>query len=348
MRAWVIEGFGGVEKLSLSDIPEPAAGEGEVVVDVKVAGVNPVDRSTLLGRFDWIRPPFVTGAEFAGVISSVGSGVSGLSVGTRVLVNPKLFCGRCYYCLRGEESACLSNERMNRAPHIIGVSRQGGWRQKAEVPAMNLIPIPEGLPTAEACTLGVDGATAWHLVKRSRPEPGDFALVVGSTGGVGMFAVQIAKMYGCEVAAVVGSSEHAKRMKQLGADHAINRNEQKVVEEVRKLTNNRGADIVLDPLGSATFEMSSSSLAPLGRYATCGTLTGTKAELSLLHLYSMQVEYIGSTTFSRADLNDALNAVARRKLIPQIDSKFRFDELPAAMRRLDEHGRFGKVLVEMA
>lgn len=347
MKAWVIDGFGGVEKLSLSDIPEPAASAGEVVVEVKVAGVNPVDRSTLSGRFDWIRPPFVTGAEFAGVISSLGAGVKGLSAGMKVLVNPKLFCGNCYYCLRGEESACLSNERMNRAPHIIGVSRQGGWRQRADVPASNVLPIPDGLPLSEACTLGVDGATAWRLVKRSRPRPGDFVLVVGSTGGVGMFAVQIAKMYGCEVAAVVGSSEHAAKMKQLGADHAINRNEQKVVEEVRRLTNHRGADAVIDPLGSATFEMSSSSLAPLGRYATCGTLTGTKAELSLLHLYSMQVEYIGSTTFSRADLNDAMNAVSRRKLIPQIDSKFRFDDLPAAMRRLDEHGRFGKVLVEL-
>ncbi len=346
LKAWIFDGFGGIEKLKLVEMDEPVAGVDEVVVDVSYAGVNPVDRSTLSGRFDWIKPPFVTGAEFAGVVSSVGADAGDVAIGTRVIVNPKLFCGSCYYCLRGEESSCLSNERINRAPHVMGVSREGGWREKANVPAGNLIPVPDEIPLDIASTLAVDGGTAWRLVRRARPKMGEFVLVAGSTGGVGAFAVQIARLYGCEVAAVVGSREQGERMLRLGADHVINRNEQEIPKAVRSLTGQRGADVVIDPLGSATFESSSASLAPLGRYATCGTLTGTKAELSLLHLYSMQVEYIGSTTFSRADLTDVLTAVGRKKVVPQVDSKFPFTELPSAMRRLDDHGRFGKVILE--
>ena len=346
MKAWVFDSFGGSEKLTLRDIPEAKAGAGEVVVDVKVAGVNPVDRSTIAGRFDWITPPFVTGAEFAGVVASVGEGVEGVSPGTRVVVNSRLFCGRCRNCLMGEESACLSNRYIERAPYILGVMREGGWRERANIPAQILTPLPVNLSFRDACTLSVDGATAWWVVRRARPRLNDFALVVGAKGGIGSFAGQVAKLYGCEVAAVISGEEQAQRMKQLGADHVINRKDGQISDSVKELTGGRGADVVIDPLGSATFSSSYLSLAPLGRYATCGTLTGVKAELSILHLYSMQVEFVGSTTFSRSDMNEAVSAMARGKLKPQIDSVYKFEELSAAMKRLDEHGRFGKVLVE--
>ncbi len=345
MKAWIFREFGGPEKLVGADVPEPVAREGEAVVEVKAAGVNPVDRSTIGGRFDWIKPPFVTGAEFAGVLTGPAAG---LEAGAHVLVNPKLFCGSCYYCLRGQESACLSNSRMSRAPHIIGVSREGGWQERVSVPEENILPIPSGLSFRDASTIAVDGATAWHLVMRARPALNEFALVVGANGGVGSFAVQIARLYGCEVAAVVGGSAHERLMKDAGADHVIDRNAVDVAGEVRRLTGGRGADIVIDPVGSATFEMSSASLAPLGRYATCGTLTGTEAKLSLLHLYSMQVEYIGSTTFSRSDTLGAMKAMAEGKIRPLIDSVHPFSELPAAMKRLGEHGRAGKVVLDYA
>lgn len=346
MKAWIFDGFGGLEKLALKEVADAKAGPGEAVIDVKAAGVNPVDRSTIAGRFDWIGLPFVTGAEFAGVVTSVGEGVESVKPGMRVVVNSKLFCGKCKNCLIGEESACLSNKYIERAPYILGVMREGGWRESANLPAQNLIPIPDSLSFRDACTLSVDGATAWRLVRRARPQLNDFALVVGATGGVGSFAVQIAKLYGCEVAAVVSGADQVQRMKEIGADHVISRTDGQISERVKKLTGGRGADIVIDPLGSATFASSYMSLAPLGRYVTCGTLTGAKTELSILHLYSMQVEFVGSTTFSRSDMIEAVSATARGKLKPQIDSVFKFDELPAAMRRLDEHGRFGKVLVE--
>lgn len=346
MKAWVFDSFGGSEKLSLKEVSDLKAGVGEAIIDVKTAGVNPVDRSTIAGRFDWIKTPFTTGAEFAGVVTSVGEGVDGVKPGMRVVVNSKLFCGKCKNCLMGEDNACLSNKYIERAPYIVGVFREGGWRESADLPAQNLIPIPDSLSFRDACTLSVDGATAWRLVKRARPKMNDFALVVGATGGVGSFAVQIAKLYGCEVAAVVSDQAQAQKMKAIGADHIISRKEGKISESVKQLTEGRGADVVIDPLGSATFESSYKSLATLGRYATCGTLTGVKTELSILHLYSMQVEFIGSTTFSRADMMDVVSATARGKLKPQIDSVFKFEELQSAMSRLDVHGRFGKVLVE--
>ncbi|MEM3851542.1 MAG: zinc-binding dehydrogenase [Methanomassiliicoccales archaeon] len=347
MKAWRFDTFGNYEKLKLEEIREMVVGEHEVKIRVGVAGVNPVDRSTLSGRFDWIRRPFVTGAEFTGTVVDAGGKVNGISKGERVAVFPRLFCGRCHYCLRGDETACLINTHMDRAPFIIGVEREGGWEEFVNVPDTNVIPLPDHISMLDAATVPVDGGTAMRMVGRAHPSPGEFMLVMGSTGGIGSFAVQLGRMYGCEVAAVVSRDEHGNKLSELGADHIINREREEVVKRVKELTNSRGADIVIDPLGSATFQSSTLALAPLGRYATCGILTGAKAEVDLARLYSMQIEYIGSTNMRRVDVINMLSFIASGKIKPLIDSVFNFNDLPKAMQRLDTKGRFGKVMMRV-
>ncbi len=347
MKAWSLDRLGSYEHLRVNDEPETEPAKGEVTVRITMAGVNPIDRSVITGRFPWLQLPHVPGAEFIGEITRTGEGVSHLQAGTKVAVNPKLFCGRCHYCLRGKESACLGNEHIDSAPYLIGLQRHGGWSDYVNVPAVNAVQIPDGLESEQAVSAPVDGATAWHLVSRMRPEIGEIALVMGATGGVGMFAIQMLRMHGCEVIAVTGTKEQQSMVKSLGADHVVLRSGD-IPSEVRYLTGGRGADLVVDPLGAATWQSSASSLAPMGRYATCGTLTGVKAEINLLHLYSIQAEYVGSTGADRGDLDRVLKLMKAGKLRGIADSIFPFDRLPDALKRLDEHGRNGKILLKVS
>lgn len=345
MKAWILEKFGGYENLHLTEQPERIPGEGEVSVRVTMACVNPIDRAVIGGRFPWLSLPHIPGAEFIGEITGTGSDVTNLQKGLKVAINPKLFCGKCHYCLRGRESSCLENKHIDTAPYIIGLQRQGGWSEFVNVPAMNVVQIPDGVLPEQAVTAPVDGATAWHLASRLRPEIGEIALVMGSTGGVGLFMIQLLKMRGCEVIAVAGTPEQESMVRALGAGHVIHRNTDDIPSKVRELSGGRGADIVVDPLGAGTWNTSVSSLAPMGKYGTCGTLTGIKTEMSILHMYSIQAEFIGSTSANRADLNAVLELMSKGKLRGIADSTFQFDDVQDSLKRLDEHGRRGKVLL---
>ncbi|MEM0272770.1 MAG: zinc-binding dehydrogenase [Thermoprotei archaeon] len=346
MRAWRIESFGGGDKLHLAEVEQPRAGRGEAVVRVAYAGVNPVDRSIVSGRFQWIHLPHTPGAEFVGTVEELGGDTPGVKVGDRVAVMPNLFCGECHYCVRGEESSCLANPNIEREPYLLAIHGDGGWAEYVRVPTRNLVSLPQNLDFKEASTLPVDGLTAWHMLRRVWPRPGELVVVVGSTGGVGSFALQFAKIYGCSVVAVVGGEAQARAALELGADYVVDRSED-LARFVRSVNGGRGADIVVDPVGSATWNASFLALAPMGRYVTCGVLTGTAAQLDLLRLYSMQVEVIGSTVGSRADMRRVLELASKNRFKPLIDSSYTFEELGKAYARLNEHGRRGKVVLRI-
>lgn len=340
--------FGGPENLVLKEVGDPSAAIGDAVVEVTHTGVNPVDRSILSGRFDWITLPHIPGAEFVGRVSEVVDAPDWLRRGQRIAVMPNLFCGKCYYCVNGNESSCVQNSRIEKEPYLLAIHRQGGWAEKVSVPIQNIVCLPDSITLEKACTLPVDGLTAWHLVKRAKPKVGENVLVVGSTGGIGTFAVQMAKLHGCTVIAVVGDDEHAETISKLGADHVVNRNAVEVPKRVKELTFGRGADIVVDPVGAATWKTSIASLAPMGRYVTCGVLTGPAVELSLLNLYSMQHEIIGSTTGSKKDLYSVIQLMDQKRLEAVVDSVHPFSDLQKAFARLNQRGRLGKTLVRVS
>jgi len=348
MEAWLFDSFGGPENLALREVEDPKADLGSAIVEVTHAGVNPVDRSILSGRFDWISLPHVPGAEFIGRVTEVPDWAHWLKRGQRVAVMPNLFCGRCYYCVNGNESSCLQNSRIEKEPYLLAIHRQGGWAEKVVVPLQNIVPLPDSIDSEQACTLPVDGLTAWHLTRRVGPKAGETALIMGSTGGIGTFAVQIVKLHGCVVIAVVGDDEHSEAMSKLGADHVVNRNKVDVAKRVKELTSGRGVDIVVDPVGAATWKTSVASLAPMGRYVTCGVLTGASVELSLLSLYSMQHQIIGSTTGSKKDLYSVVQLMAQKRINAVVDSVHPFSELRKAFARLGQHGRFGKVILRVS
>ncbi|MGH2369228.1 MAG: alcohol dehydrogenase catalytic domain-containing protein, partial [Chloroflexota bacterium] len=221
MRAVQITAFGGPENLSVVDLPRPEPGPNEVLIKVVHSGVNPVDRSQLTGRWQWLRLPHIPGSEIAGTVEALGSGVTGVAVGQRVGVALRLFCGRCHYCLRGLEQLCTSDPRSATAPAIPGAFTEGGYAEYTVVPAANAISIPEGVDFDAACTATLDGVTAWHMVDRARVGTGDRVLVVGASGGLGTFFLQLCRLHGAVPYAVTGSPGLAAQLQVLGAEAVI-------------------------------------------------------------------------------------------------------------------------------
>ncbi|MEM3670559.1 MAG: zinc-binding dehydrogenase [Thermoprotei archaeon] len=347
MRKWFFESFGGVEKLRLVDASSPEPGAGEAVVSPSYVGVNPVDRSVLGGRFDWIRLPHTPGAEVVGRVVSVGDHVGQVRRGDRVAVYPPVFCGTCKWCLRGEEGSCLENTHLESAPGIIGVVSDGGWSEEFLVPARNLFKLPPSVDDRHVVGMPVDGLTAQHLLERAELKPGELALIVGAAGGVGSFAVQLASLRGCTVIAVCSSEKQAEVVRGLGAgDVVFSGQNRKVSDQVKSIAGG-GVDVVIDPVGASTWKESLACLGPFGRYATCGVLTGRSVELDLLTLYSMQNKVVGSTTGSRRNFAEVLNYMEQGRLRTLIDSEYDFEHIPDAVTRLSVRGRTGKVVAKV-
>ena len=351
MKSWRITRFG--SPIVLSDAPEPRLEDGFARVRVSRTSVNHIDRLTMDGRFGWVTLPRTPGSEYVGTVEEISAGMKDVEQGDRVAVFPKMFCGRCRYCTSGQESTCLSGWEPSRSPvdlstNMLPVSADGGWSETAIIPAKNLVRLPERLSFDGAFGIPLSGTAAWHMVKRARPAPGEKAIVMGSDGGIGISAMQILKMHGVDVLAVTSDMAHARELKRLGAD-SVSLPDPEIFERgLENFAGNVGADIVIDSLGQSTFQQSFTVLSPGGRYVTCGSLTGAKSELNILRLYSRQLELMGSTTGSRRDMADALQAAAVGRLRIPVDSDFGFEDMPAAVARHHVHGRFGKIRVNVS
>ncbi len=349
MQAWQITAFGGPERLERRDLERPTPGPGEALVRVTYCGVNPIDRSVLGGRFPWLALPHVPGAEIVGVVEALGAATPDApSPGTPVALAFRLFCGRCYYCLRGREEACLADPRGLGAPVAFGVTAPGGFAEYVVAPAVNCLPLPAGLAPDVACTAVVDGTTAWHMVDRARVAPEEHVLVMGASGGVGLYAVQIARARGARVAALSRDPAKAAHLRARGAEIVLDPTAPDVGARLREWSGGRGVDVAIDPLGATTWETSLGALAPLGRYATCGVLTGADVALNLAPFYARQQEIVGSTGGARADLLLVLEALAAGRLQADIWRTYPFAEAPQALAALSDPARVGKIVLQVA
>ena len=347
MKAMQITAFGGPEHLHLADIPTPEPGAGEVRIRVTRCGVNPVDRSQVLGRWTWLQLPHIPGSEILGVVDKLGPGVSTVNVGQRVGVALRLFCNQCHYCLRGQEQLCMADPRTTVSPAIPGAFTEGGYAEYTIVPALNAIPVPAEVDDDSACAATLDGVTAWHMIERARIAAGDRVLVVGASGGLGTLFLQLVRQRGAAPVAVTGNMAHFAAFLDLGAETVIDRTAGNVVDEVRRLTDGRGMDVVLDPTGAASWTASIGALARGGRYVTCGILTGAEVTLNLAPFYAQEQEVIGSTGGSRRDLVDCFDAIARGTFKFPIHARYPLSGAADAMRALSDPSRLGKVLLEI-
>jgi len=340
MKAAFIREHGEPDVLEVGEIPEPEAGPGDVVVEVKASALNHLDL--------WVRRglpgldldfPHAGGADVAGVVDEVGRDVSRWEPGDRVVVNPGLWCGECEWCVRGEHSLCESYA-------ILGEHVSGGLAERVAVPARNLYRVPEEYPLKKAAAVPLVFQTAWRgLVSRAGLGAGESVLVTGASGGVSTAAVQIAKLVGAEVYAVTSGPENVRLVGELGADHVIDRLEEDFSEVVWKATEKRGVDVVLDSVGQAVFDDSVRALAKNGRLVTYGATTGPGADLDIRRTFWKQLRVIGTTMASRSEFERVMDLVFAGKLGPVIDEVWPLDRVREAHQRLERGEQFGKILL---
>ena len=338
MKAIRIHQHGGPEVLRYEEVPDPVAGPTEVLVQVRACALNHLDIFVRQG-LPGIALPHIPGADVAGVIAKVGAQVQGLSQGQRVIVNPSLSCGHCEYCIQGQDSLCDSYR-------ILGEQVDGGYAEYLAVPADNLHLIPESFSFEEAAAVPLVYQTAWRLlVSRAQLKAGEDILILGAGGGVASAAIQIAKLCGARVWATSSSEVKLERARELGADLLINYKASDFAKEVRRLTDKRGVDVVLDNVGEATWEQSLRSLAKNGRLVTCGATSGPRPPTDVRLVFWRQLQIFGSTMANRHEFSQVLQLVWQGKLKPVVDRSFPLGEAAAAQRALEAGEHFGKLVL---
>ena len=341
MKAVQLIEFGVPGKFELRDLPEPQPGLGEVVVQVQSCGLNRLDLWLEEGALPIQIPlPRTPGGEIAGKVSAVGAGVEGWKVGENVAVQSNIFCGQCEHCQSGDESMCLRNE-------ILGVQRDGGFAEKVVVPARALVRLPVGVNFDTSAALTLAGSTAMHmLTNRARVRQGDWVLVMGGASGVGSAAIQIAKQLGARVVST-GSTEAKRSLaRHLGAEHVLDTNDANWPAEVRKLTNKRGVDLVIEHVGGDVLLKCFECLARGGTIVTCGATAGREVKLNLWPFFVKQQRFIGSYGRNQSELQATLEWAAAGKLKPVINSVFPLGQVPAAFTKLRSRDVLGKVLIK--
>jgi len=340
MKALAFNEFGGPEKLRLQDVPDPKAAPGEVLVRVRACALNHLDIFVREGIPALKTPlPFWTGCDIAGDVAEVGPDVTGLRVGDRVCVNPNLTCGRCEFCIQGEDSLCVRYG-------IVGEHLPGGLAELVAVSAENVLPLPAHVSYEHAASFILTNMTAWRMVvTQARVRPGEDVLILGVGGGVSSTAVQIAKLCGARVLVTSSSDAKLERARQLGADVSINYAKEDWESAVYEKTAKRGVDVVLENVGAQTWKQSLRSLRKGGRLVTCGATTGPIAETDLRIVFWKQLHIIGSTMANRREFNDVMRLFFAGRLKAIVDEIVPLKDGAAAQRRLAEGRQFGKIVL---
>jgi NADPH:quinone reductase-like Zn-dependent oxidoreductase len=340
MSAMVLREHGGPDVLRLEQLPIAEPGPGEVRVRVKAVALNHLDIWVRKGGPAFhLEYPHRLGSDIAGVIDAVGPGAAA-EVGAKVVVQPGLSCMRCAACLAGHDNLC-------RYYKILGENTQGGYAEYIVVPQVNLAPYPERLSFPQAAASILTNLTAWQMVvHKARVQPGDTVLVQGAGSGIGVAAIQIAKLYGARVIATASTDDKLERARALGADHVIDYTKQDFVAECKKLTQKRGVDAVIEHVGGDVFAASIRAVKTGGRIVTCGATAGFHPAIDLRHIFFRQVEVLGSTMGSKADLLAVLGHVAAGRINPVVHEVLPLALAADAHRVLEERRAFGKVVLE--
>jgi NADPH:quinone reductase-like Zn-dependent oxidoreductase len=341
MNAVRFHHHGGPEVLCYEEAPDPELASGEVLVRVRACALNHLDLWARRGLPNIRIPlPHTTGSDVAGEI--VSSAAADVPVGRRVMLQPGISCGRCAACLSGTDNECARYE-------VLGyIHHDGGYAEYVKVPAQNLIPIPDEIDFVQAAAFPLTFLTAWHmLVTRARLKRGEDVLVIAAGSGVGQAAIQIAALHGARVFATAGSEDKLARASALGASEVIHHHRQDIAEEIKRLTNRRGVDVVIEHVGQATWAKSVRSLARGGRLVTCGATTGADGAINLSALFSKQLTIQGSYMGTKGELMDAARFFFAGQLKPVIDRTFPLREAAAAHRRMEESAQFGKIVLEV-
>jgi alcohol dehydrogenase len=325
MRAIAIAAHGGLEQVKLRpDWPEPKAGPGQAVVEVKACGLNYLDIFVLQGMPGLpVEMPRIPGGDIAGVVHSVGAGIGREWVGRRVLIDPHIKPGGA-----------------------LGEHANGGLCERIAIEAENLIPMPDAVSFEQAAALPIAYGTAHRmLITRGRVQAGELVLILGASGGVGTGCVQIAKNLGARVIACASSPSKLQRLKELGADYLIDYTREDFSRKAWDISGKKGVDVLVNYTGGDTWVPSLRTLARHGRLLTCGATAGFDPKTDIRYIWRREVNIVGANGWTREDLEALLVAVERGGIKPIIDRVFPLAESAEALRLLQDREVFGKVIV---
>lgn len=343
MRALTLTAHGGLDRLEIRELPRPVVQRpDDVLVRIHAAALNHLDLFVLDGlpgvTLDF---PHVVAGDGAGVVEEVGSGVRSLEPGQRVMINPGLSCGECDQCLAGEQSLCVRYQLLGE--HVTGTAAE-----YVVLPARNLAPVPDSMPWPQAAAFSLATLTAWRmLVTRARVRPGETILIWGIGGGVALAALQIAKLMGAFAIVTSSSESKLKLAESLGADIRLNHNTSDIPREIRALTGRRGVDVVLDNVGTATWERSLRCLGRQGRLVTCGGTSGPMVETDVRKLFWYQWTIMGSTMGNHAEYQEIVRLANQGALWPVVDRVFPLEAGVEAFTRLRDGNQAGKLVIEV-
>ena len=338
MKAVRIHQFGGPEVLSYEEVPDPKPRKDQVLVRVKACSLNHLDLWVRKG-LPGIKLPHIPGSDVAGEVAEIGEYVTDFKTGQRVIVAPMHFCGHCAKCLAGLQNQC-------REFTVLGNAVDGGDCELFALPAANIIPIPDFLDFNQAASVPLVFLTAWHmLVGLAGIRQGQTVLILGGSSGVGIAAIQIAKLFHCRVITTAGNEEKLAKARALGADYGIDHYKHKISDEVRKITNKEGVDIAFEHVGAATWDESMKSLKTGGTLVTCGATTGPNVSIDVRHLFARQLRLLGSYMGTMGELREVLGHVFAGRLKPVVDRSFPLSEIRASHEYLEKSQMFGKVIV---
>lgn len=342
MRAVGFHEHGDIDQLELLDVPVPDIEADEVLVDVAATALNHQDLFAVRELDHYITDyPFWGGGDTAGVIADVGSEVTDWAVGDRVLVNSRLACGECDMCLSGEQSMCRNFQ-------VYGEHRRGGFAEYLDVPEENLHAVPDDYPLERAAAVPIAAGCAWRaLANRGGLHPSDDLLVVGATGGVGTYAVQIARnVFDVETLyATTSTEEKADVLREMGVDHVINYAEESFDSRVWSLTDKQGVDTVFNTVGGDTWVPSMRSLRPGGTLVTSGATAGPNPETEIRLVFMRQLEVVGSTSHSHTDFTRMLEKVWAGDIEPVIQATYPLEEYEEAFEKMANRDVYGKLVL---
>jgi NADPH:quinone reductase-like Zn-dependent oxidoreductase len=340
VRAVRFHEFGAADTLRVEDVPEPVAGPGEVKVRVGACGLNhlDVDLREGISRFP-LELPHTHGLELAGEIVEVGPGVSDRwSVGDRVAPN-----------LMGPDPDDLFTRtgRGNLAPSsFVGFTMAGGFAEFAVIPERHLVRTPDGMSDVDAAAFQIAFSTAYHMLfTRAELRAGESVMVSSVGSGVGSAAVQLARYAGAFVVGNASNDEKLERARGLGMHEGINYVTHDVADEVKRITDGRGVDLVFEHVGGKLFQSSLDSLVRDGRLVTCGAHSGEVVPLDLIVLFRNQTRIIGSFVYTSAEYEACLRLWQLGVVKPVVHATFPLERIADAFRLMEDRGHFGKIVI---
>ena len=341
MKALVLETAGEVPLLTVRQVPVPALGPGDVLVEVVACGMCYHDVAVIRGVLRrGVKADVILGHEISGRVAGTGEAVTSLHSGDRVTSTLTTFCGKCELCATGREYRCLEGQG-------IGHAIDGGFAEFVRLPENSLLPVPDGIDLENASILGCPmGVALQALQDVAKVQPGETVLVTGAGGGLGVHAAQIASALGARVLAVTTSPDKVEPLEGLGFGEVILAGELDFSEIALALTEDSGVDIVVETVGSASFRSSLRSLEQFGRMVLLGEITGERVSLNLAEIMFRDAVVIGSTGAGRRHIRGVAEMVRSGAVTPVASQRFALEEAEAAYQLMRERKVFGRLLLK--